>query len=368
MVYSLLMLGCLSEEAKVAYNTLIEQPTVSNAVVMTHVPPVMETVSPLKMLKAVPVVRMKNRVSKNQVGCIADSVNNSKIDAEETGIDKASSEAVSDADKIDVGNAIPLPPRDRSKSLNVAKPRHQRKHPLIIPGGEQRLLEKVMNVENESAANSCNTDERLINGGTDFKLNSKFNSAEPNDDSFDQRIASQLDALDNLQMDPCAFSPKTTGRREDCATNDASKSAVDDSKTAVFVAGNSRVLGESVASESKSAGNRASCEDLLDLAGDRAENEKKSNGKEKGTQSDEVRIMEKVLGPKVSGEMCVSALNITDWDVHRAIKLARLESLLMNDSRTRSMTDSVTNISALEAMNWDVAKAATLIIENLKPA
>lgn len=100
-------------------------------------------------------------------------------------------------------------------------------------------------------------------------------------------------------MDPCAFSPKTTGRREDCATNDASKSAVDDSKTAVFVAGNSRVLGESVASESKSAGNRASCEDLLDLAGDRAENEKKSNGKEKGTQSDEVRIMEKVLGPKV---------------------------------------------------------------------
>lgn len=52
---------------------------------------------------------------------------------------------------VDGGNAIPLPPRDRSKSLNVAKPRHQRKHPLIIPGGEQRLLEKVMNVENESA-------------------------------------------------------------------------------------------------------------------------------------------------------------------------------------------------------------------------
>ena len=62
----------MSEEAKVAYNTLIEQPTVSNAVVMTHVPPVMETVSPLKTLKAVPVVRMKNRVSKNQVGCIND--------------------------------------------------------------------------------------------------------------------------------------------------------------------------------------------------------------------------------------------------------------------------------------------------------
>lgn len=64
--------------------------------------------------------------------------------------------------------------------------------------------------------------------------------------------------------------------------------------------------------------------------------------------------------------MCVSALNITDWDVHRAIKLARLESLLLNDARTRSMTDSVTNISALETMNWDVVKAATLIMDNLR--
>lgn len=64
--------------------------------------------------------------------------------------------------------------------------------------------------------------------------------------------------------------------------------------------------------------------------------------------------------------MCVSALNITDWDIHRAIKLARLESLLLNDPRTRSITDSVTNISALETMNWDVASAATLIMENLR--
>ncbi len=50
------------------------------------------------------------------------------------------------------GNAIPLPPRDRSKPLNVAKTRHQRKHPLIIPGGEQRLLDKL-NAENESSGN-----------------------------------------------------------------------------------------------------------------------------------------------------------------------------------------------------------------------
>lgn len=30
-------------------------------------------------------------------------------------------------------NAIPLPPRDRTRSLLVGKPRHERKYPLIIP-------------------------------------------------------------------------------------------------------------------------------------------------------------------------------------------------------------------------------------------
>jgi len=38
------------------------------------------------------------------------------------------------------GNPIPLPPRDRSRPL-AAKPRHQRKHPLIFPcGGVPRTL------------------------------------------------------------------------------------------------------------------------------------------------------------------------------------------------------------------------------------
>jgi hypothetical protein len=65
--------NCLSEEAKVAYNKLIEQPTVSNNIILAHVPPSMETVSPLKILKTVPAIRNKSRVNKtNQVGCVND--------------------------------------------------------------------------------------------------------------------------------------------------------------------------------------------------------------------------------------------------------------------------------------------------------
>lgn len=41
------------------------------------------------------------------------------------------------------GNPVPLPPRDRSKPLATAKPRHQRKHPLIIPGNAMRTLARI---------------------------------------------------------------------------------------------------------------------------------------------------------------------------------------------------------------------------------
>lgn len=46
-------------------------------------------------------------------------------------------------------NPIPLPPRDRSKTLQPKSslPRHQRKHPLIIPGGGvTRTLAKMQAV------------------------------------------------------------------------------------------------------------------------------------------------------------------------------------------------------------------------------
>lgn len=56
----------------------------------------------------------------------------------------------------------------------MAKPRHQRKHPLIIPGGEQRLIEKMNNAENESSATQHNTEDLLINTKQNFKLKSKF--------------------------------------------------------------------------------------------------------------------------------------------------------------------------------------------------
>ena len=61
---------------------------------------------------------------------------------------------VDNADEVEgvEGNPIPLPPRDRSRPLPPTKPRHQRKHPLIIPGGGvTRTLAKMVETEVECA-------------------------------------------------------------------------------------------------------------------------------------------------------------------------------------------------------------------------
>ena len=68
-------------------------------------------------------------------------------------------------------NPIPLPPRDRSKSLQPKSnlPRHQRKHPLIIPGGGvTRTLAKMVASSHEDQVDGqgLNFDENEITGAS----------------------------------------------------------------------------------------------------------------------------------------------------------------------------------------------------------
>lgn len=118
-------------------------------------------------------------------------------------------------------------------------------------------------------------------------------SIEHTDDSFDLRIASELDALDHLQLDSSVAVPtalQSTSQTIKCQT-----SGVRDDQIAPVVP----VAMMAGLTSTGVACNEALCHNLIDLAADRNETEKPNN-KDKGTYSDEVRIMEKVLGPKVS--------------------------------------------------------------------
>ncbi|XP_037947807.1 activated Cdc42 kinase-like isoform X2 [Teleopsis dalmanni] len=68
--------------------------------------------------------------------------------------------------------------------------------------------------------------------------------------------------------------------------------------------------------------NSVSCEDLLEFSNN------KPKGSERGVDSDEVRIMMKVLGKDTTPTRCLESLESIDWDVHRAIKILRLQKIL----------------------------------------
>lgn len=238
------------------------------------------------------------------------------------------------------------------------KPR-QRKHPLIIPSGKIRNLVKpslsssLPDVNPVSAQlelgsssdtpslsplspsdlssslltptetlSTCSSprhevflDSRL--GGSEAVLVVNGTAAAPAkpprlhnlDDSFDGQIQADMDSLDDIPEEEAPVPPMY--RNSD----------------------------------------HVSCEDLLDFALD-FPNAKRTQGRARGMDSDEVRIMQKVLKGEVNPEECVGALNETDWDVHKAIKYLKLQ-LMLNDHLI-----SIDNCKqTLMSCSWDVQKA-----------
>lgn len=100
-----------------------------------------------------------------------------------------------------------------------------------------------------------------------------------------------------------------------------------------------------------------SCEDLLEFACD-GPNTRRTRGPRNGEQSDEVRIMLKVLHKQTTPESCIAALNVTEWDVLAAIKLERLQDLLKKENSFVGLEDCKV---MLNQCGGDVVKAAALL-------
>lgn len=143
------------------------------------------------------------------------------------------------ADTSEVDNPIPVPPRDR-KPVLTSKPRHTRKHPLIIPPTTLRTLDQF------TASNPSSSVDQIDGGGA--------KKCDPESVHFEQRIDSELAALDDIE--------------------DVSDDVIED-------------LSQKLQSH------HVSCEDLLEFA------DLKPSSRARGNDSDEVRIMSKVLGQNV---------------------------------------------------------------------
>ncbi|GAB0094581.1 tyrosine-protein kinase PR2 [Sergentomyia squamirostris] len=93
------------------------------------------------------------------------------------------------------------------------------------------------------------------------------------------------------------------------------------------------------------ASNSVSCEDLLEFS------ERKPKGRERGAESDEVRIMIKVLGKKIPAERCLETLELVDWDVHKAIKIIKLSNMC-------NVTALGMCMDVLHENEWDLPRSA----------
>merc|ERR1712080_213541 len=119
----------------------------------------------------------------------------------------------------------------------------------------------------------------------------------PTNDAFEDEIACSIDALDNIPESKYN-SPKTS---------------LESSEPPL-----SGLVG-------RYNQDHVSCEDLLEFS----PREDRRRKEKRGVESDEVRIMCKVLGGISADKTgCLMALNLTDWNVHRAIKIVKLKALV----------------------------------------
>ncbi|XP_049843719.1 activated Cdc42 kinase-like isoform X2 [Schistocerca gregaria] len=351
----------LTEEARAAYTTLVEAPA---AAVTVPVPGVATAVSsdagsnPLRLLRSgpLPVAVRRPRGAQQLQPLPAPRALGAPPPPPVQGRPRSRELQTGSEDEgpspsptsSDGANPIPLPPRDRSRPPAPSKPRHQRKHPLIIPGGGvSRTLARLGSVDSDEGADDRDrlspqlqrrghsppprldeaeeeeggeTSEPPRNGQVAAETTAdadRTGSPCDGDDSFERHIADELEALDAMEEEP----------------------------------------GVGAGAGPRPDGHAVSCEDLLEFASPR------TAGPRRGADSDEVRIMRKVLGPEAAGpaELCVSALEAAGWDVHRAIKLRRLHTLLLHHrgggGEGEEPCDETALRSALEGAGWDVARA-----------
>ncbi|XP_026666542.1 activated Cdc42 kinase-like [Ceratina calcarata] len=502
----------LSDEAKEVYNSLVETPTIETA----------PETNPLRMLRSgVPIVRPRIRGNKHatlghpvshQEDLAADHFHFDAYHSGSRTLPKSKApppphappplpqmrqlERHHSAQEIENNqnqnnvdeNPIPLPPRDRSKTLQPKSslPRHQRKHPLIIPGGGvTRTLAKMAvttpPIEDQVDGSLQSTSSSVVSSSLQEGYSSETSANSP--EEFEQRIDSELAALDSLPVDEnrlhrfsvisedlLEFSdnlidcdaieyrpslqessdvqstsssteklqrkisvesktslssakciqqnetseisrnstPTGSSKSEDSAKDPPSKPkrttlvqrpanyimqfdygeysenssqsrcnpkqqqqqpeiskecSTTDSNDSFHSAGltgaYNRLSSEKLPGQSDLSrqSDHVSCEDLLEFACD-GPNARRTRGPRNGEQSDEVRIMMKVLHEQSTPESCIAALNVTDWDVLAAIKLERLQGLLKKENNFVGLEDCKL---MLNQCGGDVVKAAALL-------
>ena len=283
----------------------------------------------------------------------------------------------------------PLPPKPAVKTRTESLRHHRRIHPLVLtlPGYEhqqqpqlqqQQQLQHQLQLLPQQDANNNNTFKAPMNGVTVSQTLPRLPAqipprledrprSRPTSRSNDCLLrSSPLHSFGSSESLPCRPEIRHFRSIEPLLETRNRPS----NSTQSLTAGSSRSFDQMDISDStgvrpkKKLDRHVSCEDLLDFSTDRTA-ARRTQGRQRGTESDEVHIMQKVLAyENLPSEDCLAALNITEWDVHKAIKLAKLRLLLAKRAEGAKVNEipfSETK-SVLETTNWNLDQAVQAIM------
>ncbi|XP_046976903.1 activated Cdc42 kinase-like isoform X2 [Vanessa cardui] len=332
----------ITEESKLAYTSLIEQPTPSSSLITQINHDAKNPSKPTHKPSTIPKPAPRSQNMPQQFLSLQKQISFQTR--------RAATE--SDDPEIDNVNAIPLPPRG-SKPKLVDKPRHIRKYPLRLPNADtQAVISHSIQIEAKPQTiiyqNTVRCSIPTIKINDEIAVdNVPVNNEGPGVDVFD--------GPENFKVDTNPFTtipdidaevpgPSSSNPFKCYLDNETKDSNSDDCEGAVG--------GQTDFEEVTLKKDYVSVEDLLEFA------DQKPSSRQRGVESDEVRIMNKVLKQQVTPEECLDAIEFCDWNIHLAIKLLRIKISVGNTMQV-SFEDCRRE---LENADGDIVKAAAVIV------
>ncbi|XP_063373186.1 activated Cdc42 kinase-like isoform X3 [Cydia amplana] len=303
----------ISEESKLAYTSLIEQPTPSS--LLPHLAAEAPR-RPATIPKPAPRAPDRDFHSLQKPIPYQNKQPTNIFDVPDTSLDDNNQ------------NELPLPPRATKPKL-IDKPRHIRKYPLKLPTNydttaiNDKVTTRPVNIYQNAVPSSmikeymskrCDN-EIPVGNGRDV-----FDGCEPNTNPFTSAGPSSANPF-NCYLTPVAEPAPHVEPRQ-----------------------------EHYFEEGSLVKDHVSVEDLLEFA------DQKPCGRQRGVESDEVRIMNKVLKQQVSPEECLEALELSEWNVHGAIKLVRVKIAVDGAASLQDCCEE------LAKANGDIVRASAVLV------
>ncbi|CAB3225083.1 unnamed protein product [Arctia plantaginis] len=246
-------------------------------------------------------------------------------------------------------NPLPLPPRTTKPKL-IDKPRHVRKYPLRIPGEYKPPVEsnETPPIIYQNTTHPLKREQKAMPPPAEVKSIDVLDGHDPskpatNPFTNDPGPVSNPCAADLVIPGPSGANPFASYAFDDDVDIDIDIDLEVDSEE-------SGEETEEAGALVKDCKDHVSVEDLLEFA------DQKPCGRQRGVESDEVRIMSKVFKKQVSPEECLEALELSDWNVHNAIKLVRVSVSVGTEVSLEDCS------SELAKANGDITKASAVLV------